>query len=171
MWRTCCSRARLFANGNSRFAPRSAPGGCVVRQLLTESLAIAAIGGAAGVLTAVWASRLLRAALPAELIGAADIRVDLHVLAFAVTAIVLAAVLAGVFPAVGATRTKLHGALMERRAAGTLRARRRALGALVVAEFALALVLAIGAGLMIRTFANLSTENPGFNGECPGARR
>ena len=136
----------------------------VVRQLLTESLAIAAIGGAAGVLTAVWASHLLRAALPAELIGAADIRVDLRVLAFAVTAVVVAAVLAGVFPAVGATRTKLHGALLDRGAAGTLRARRRALGALVVAEFALALVLAIGAGLMIRTFANLSTENPGFNG-------
>ena len=134
----------------------------VARQLLTESLAIAAIGGAAGILTAVWCSTLLRAALPADLIGAADIRVDLRVLAFAVSAVGLAALLAGLFPAVGASRTNLHGALLDRGAAGTLRTRRRALGALVVAEFALALVLVIGAGLMIRTFANLSTENPGF---------
>jgi putative ABC transport system permease protein len=134
----------------------------VARQLLTESLAIAGIGGALGILTAVWGSGMLRAALPAELLGAADIRVDLRVLAFAGAAVLLAAVLAGLFPAVGATRTNLHAALLDRGAAGAQRARRRALSALVVAEFALALVLAVGAGLMIRTFANLSAEDPGF---------
>ena len=135
----------------------------VARQLLTESLAVAVIGGVTGVVTAAWASSLLRAALPTELIGAADIRVDLRVLAFAVAAVVVAAVLAGIFPAVGATRTQLHGALLDRGASGTSRTRRRALGVLVVTEFALALVLAIGAGLMIRTFANLSAESPGFD--------
>jgi predicted permease len=134
----------------------------VARQLLTESLAVAAIGGAAGVLTAVWCSGLLRTALPADLIGAANIRVDLRVLTFAVTAVGLAALLAGLFPAVGTSRTNLHRTLLDRGAAGTLRRQRRVLGALVVTEFALALVLVIGAGLMIRTFENLSTENPGF---------
>jgi predicted permease len=116
-----------------------------------------------GVVTAAWGSSLLRTALPTELIGAANIRVDLRVLAFAAAAVVVATVLAGIVPAVGATRTQLHGALLDRGAAGTSRTRRRALGVLVVTEFALALVLAIGAGLMIRTFANLSTESPGFD--------
>lgn len=134
----------------------------IARQLLTESLAIAAVGGALGVLAAVWGSGLLRTALPTALVGAADIGVDLRVLVFAAAAVVLAAVLAGVFPAVGATRASLHAALLDRGGAGAQRARRRALGALVVVEFALALVLAIGAGLMIRTFANLSAEDPGF---------
>jgi predicted permease len=134
----------------------------VTRQLLTESLAIATIGGAAGVLAAVWGSDLLRAALPAELLGAANVRVDWRVLAFAGAAVLLAAVLAGLFPVFGTTRTNLHAALMDRGGAGAQRARRRALGALVVAEFALALVLAVGAGLMIRTFVNLRAEDPGF---------
>ncbi|HEU4617453.1 MAG TPA: ABC transporter permease, partial [Gammaproteobacteria bacterium] len=136
----------------------------IARQLLTESLAIAAIGGAAGILTAVWGSGLLRAALPADLIGAADIRVDVRVLAFAAFAVLLAAVLAGLFPAFGATRANLHAALLDRSTAGARHARRRVLGTLVVAEFALALVLAVGAGLMIRTFANLCGVDPGFAG-------
>ena len=137
--------------------------GRVVRQLLTESLLIAALGGVLGILAALWGADAFRAALPAGLVGADDVRVDLSVLAFAGAAVVLAAVLAGVFPAFGATRSNLHAALLDRGAAGGQRARRRALGALVVAEFALALVLTVGAGLMIRTFANLSTENPGFS--------
>ena len=97
----------------------------------------------------------------AELVGAADVRVDLRVLAFAGAAVLLAAALAGVFPAVGAVRGNMHATLIDRGAGGQ-RGRRRALGALVAVEFALALVLAVGAGLMIRTFANLSAEDPGF---------
>ena len=134
----------------------------IARQFLTESLAIAAVGGALGIFAAVWGSGLLRAALPAQLLGAADIRVDVRVLAFTGAAVLLAAVLAGVFPAVSATGTNPNEALMSRGAAGAQRARRRALGTLVVAEFALALVLTVGAGLMIRSFANLSAEDPGF---------
>jgi predicted permease len=139
--------------------------GRVARQLLTESLLIAALGGALGILAAVWGADAFRAALPAGLVGADEIRIDPSVLAFAGAAVVLAAVLAGLFPAFGATRANLHAALLDRGAAGARRARRRALGGLVVAEFALALVLTVGAGLMIRTFANLSTEDPGFSGD------
>ncbi len=137
----------------------------VVRQLLTESLLIAAVGGAIGVVATLWGADAFRAALPAGLVGANEIRVDLSVLAFAGAAVVLAAVLAGLLPAFGATRSNLHAALVDRSAAAAQRVRRRALGALVVAEFALALVLTVGAGLMIRTFANLITEDPGFSGD------
>ncbi|HEX5046411.1 MAG TPA: ABC transporter permease [Gammaproteobacteria bacterium] len=133
----------------------------VARQLLTESLTIAAIGGGIGLLAATWGTGVLRSALPGNLVGTADIRIDLRVLAFACGAVLLATVLAGLFPATGAARGNLHATLIDRGAGGQ-RGRRRALGALVAAEFALALVLAVGAGLMIRTFANLSAENPGF---------
>jgi predicted permease len=137
--------------------------GRVARQLLTESLLIAAVGGVLGVLAALWGADAFRAALPAELVGVDDIGVDLRALAFAGAAAVLTALLAGVFPAFAAARTNLHTALIDRGAGGAQRARRRALGALVVAEFALALVLTVGAGLMIRSFANLSNEDPGFS--------
>ena len=69
--------------------------------------------------------------------GAADIRIDLRVLAFAGAAVLLAAVLAGLFPAVVAARGNLHGALIERGAGGAQRGRRRALGALVAAAYGL----------------------------------
>jgi putative ABC transport system permease protein len=137
--------------------------GRVARQLLTESLLIAAVGGALGILAAFWGASAFRAALPAGLVGVADVGLDLRVLAFAGAAVVLAALLAGLLPAFGTARANLHAALLDRSAGGKPRARRRALGTLVVAEFALALVLTVGAGLMIRSFANLSSENPGFS--------
>jgi predicted permease len=139
--------------------------GRVARQLLTESLLVAAVGGVLGVLAAVWGASAFRAALPAGLVGVDDVGIDLRVLAFAGAAVVFAALLAGLFPALGAPRANLHAALLDRGAGGARRARRRTLGALVVAEFALALVLTVGAGLMIRSFENLSNENPGFSGD------
>jgi putative ABC transport system permease protein len=114
-------------------------------------------------LAALWGADAFRAVLPAELVGVDDVGIDLRVLAFAGAAVVLAALLAGLFPAFGAARTNLHAALLDRAAGGAQRGRRRTLGALVVAEFALALVLTVGAGLMIRSFANLSGEDPGFS--------
>ncbi|HZF31868.1 MAG TPA: FtsX-like permease family protein, partial [Gammaproteobacteria bacterium] len=96
-----------------------------------------------------------------DLLGAADVRVDARVFAFAGAVMLFAAALAGIFPALGATRGNLHATLIDR-GAGAQRGRRRALGALVAVEFALALVLSVGAGLMIRTFANLMAEDPGF---------
>jgi putative ABC transport system permease protein len=116
-------------------------------------------------LAALWGADAFRAALPAGLVGVADVGLDLRVLAFAGATVVIATLLAGLFPAFGAARENLHAALLDRSTGGAQRARRRALGALVVAEFALALVLTVGAGLMIRSFANLSNEDPGFSGD------
>ncbi len=168
----CANVANLLltraASRERELAIRTALGagrGRVARQLLTESLLVAAFGGALGILAALWGADAFRAALPAGLVGVADVGLDLRVLAFAGATVVIATLLAGLFPAFGAARENLHAALLDRSTGGAQRARRRALGALVVAEFALALVLTVGAGLMIRSFANLSNEDPGFSGD------
>jgi putative ABC transport system permease protein len=134
------------------------------RQLLTESVLLAVLGGALGLFLAYWGLHLLLALAPPDLPRAQDIFLDRWALGFTVLASLLTGILFGLAPAFQCTRVDLNNSLKEsvgRATAGTARARLRS--ALAVAEIALSLVLLAGAALLIETFANLVTTNPGFD--------
>jgi putative ABC transport system permease protein len=134
----------------------------IVRQLLTESVMLAVIGGGAGLLLAIWAVRWI-VSLSADTIPRVhEISMDPRVAAFTLLVSVLTGLLFGLAPALQVSRPDLTDALKEsgRSTAGLRRNRLRS--ALVVTEVALSLVLLVGAGLMIRSFAKLSQVDPGF---------
>ena len=138
----------------------------LVQQMLTESLVIAAAGGAAGVLLAVWSLSALRAVLPARfaaLPGIDHLGVDLRVLAAAVTVSLVTGLIFGVLPALAASDQRLGISLNEESRGGTggVRARRLRSG-LVVAELSLSLILLTGASLLVVSFNNLVNVSPGF---------
>jgi putative ABC transport system permease protein len=164
----------LLARGAGRaaeFAVRKALGaghGRLVRQLLTESLLIALAGGALGILFAWWGNRGLIALAPPFLFkmapGLANATVNLRVLAFAISAAVGTTLLFGLAPAIQALKLRDAEALKES-SRGALQSPQSRIfrGTLVVCEIALAMVLLVGAGLMIRTLANVSHVNLGIN--------
>src|SRR6266508_1434446 len=135
----------------------------VVRQLLTESLLLAISGGAAGLLLAWRGVDLLLAIAPDNLPRAYDIRLDIRVASFTLLVSLLTGVVFGLLPALQASKINPGATLKEggRDAAGLLRRRLR--GFLVASEVALAFVLLIGAGLLIRSFARLTEVNPGLD--------
>jgi predicted permease len=135
----------------------------VVRQLLTESLLLAISGGAAGLLLAWRLVELLLAIAPDNLPRAQDIRLDTRVAGFTLAVSLLTGIVFGLLPALQASKINFGEALKGggRDAAGLLRRRLR--GFLVVGEVALAFVLLIGAGLLIRSFARLTEVDPGFD--------
>jgi predicted permease len=134
----------------------------IVRQFLTESVLLALAGGVLGSLTALWGTRAALAALPTVLLPrAGEIRVDERVLLFTIVASVLAGVLFGLVPALKASRLDQHAGLRERGRSGG--AHHRTQGMFVVIEIALALVLLVGAGLMIRSLVRVLSMDPGFN--------
>jgi len=143
----------------------------LVRQLLTESLLLSVVGGAAGLLAAKWGVQLLVAMSPAEIArineGSPSSLLDGRVLGFTCLVVLLTGLLAGVFPALQASKIDLNETLKAQSTAGSARSRRggslRALPALMIAEFALALVLLVGAGLMIKSFLRLMAVPKGFN--------
>jgi putative ABC transport system permease protein len=138
----------------------------VTRQLLIESLLLAVVGGAAGLLLAVWGVELLKPAMPGWLTlrGKEMLGFDWYVLAFTTAAAIVTGLVFGLVPALQATRVDVNHALKEGagKGAGTA-SRNRLRGALVVAEVALSLVLLVGAGLLIRTFTTLRGVEPGFD--------
>src|SRR5438067_8461242 len=149
----------LLARGAARqreLAIRAALGsgrGRILRQLLTEALLLALAGGVLGVLLAAWGLDALVALAPKSIPRLDEVHLNGPVLAFALGISVAAGVIAGLVPAIHASRADLVEALKNGAAGATSRGRARA--TLVVAEVALALVLVIGAGLMIRTLARL----------------
>ena len=134
----------------------------VIRQLLTESLLLAMIGGALGLALAKFGTALALAAVPRTLPRTEDIGLDPRVLLFTLAISALAGVVFGLAPAWKASRSSLGGTLSEsgRAVAGS---RRGIQSVFVVGEMAMALVLLVGAGLMIRTLAHLWSLSPGFN--------
>ncbi len=154
------SRAREFAIRGALGASKAR----VMRQLLTESVLLSLAGGALGLLLAEWGTQAALKVVPAALPRAADIRLDARVLFFTVIISLLSGILFGLAPAWKLLRSNLHETLKEggRSAGGT---RHRTQQTFVVAEMALALVLLIGAGLMIRTLAALWKVDPGFHPE------
>jgi len=135
----------------------------VAWELLSESLALALVGGAGGLLLA-WAGiRALVAIAPEGLPRTQDIGIDGAVLAFTFAITLLAGVLFGLLPVLKFTKPQLASALKEGgRASSDGRARHRARHTLVVAEIALAVVLLVGSGLMLRTFQAMRRVDPGF---------
>jgi putative ABC transport system permease protein len=166
---TCTNVANLLlARSVSRsreFAVRSALGASharVVRQLLTESALLAGCGGALGLLLAFWGTKAVLDALPAALPRANEVALDTRVLLFTLGVSLLAGILFGLAPALKTSRVNLQEVLKES-GRGSSGARHRLQGVFVVAEVAMALVLLIGAGLMVRSLAALWRVNPGFN--------
>ena len=136
----------------------------VISQVLTESLLLSFAGAAGGLLLATWGIRALVAFSPADLPRVELIRIDGHVLLFVLAATLATAFLFGLIPAVRSTSGNLSGELKEGgRGDSDGVEHSRVRGFLVASEFALAFVLLIGAGLMIRSFVALQALNPGFD--------
>jgi putative ABC transport system permease protein len=159
----------LLARGAARqkeLAIRSSIGatrGRLLRQLLVEQITLALVSAAAGVLVAAWLLRVMLAMVPDALPAHADVRLDATVLTFAVALAIATPLLFGLLPALQASRPDLR-ALMSaggRSAQGVPAQRTRTV--LVVAEIALAMMLLVGAGLLIRSFTRLAGESPGFD--------
>jgi predicted permease len=134
----------------------------MVRQLLTESLALALVGGAIGLILAKWGTTAAIAAVPTTVPRAEEIGIDVRVLLFTLGVSALAGILFGLVPALRTCRTKIGETLKDtgRTIAGY---RSRTQSALVIGEVAMALVLLIGAGLMLRTLMQLWGVDPGFD--------
>jgi len=167
----CANVANLLlaraAARSSEFAIRAALGASrrqLVRQLLTESLVLSALGGVFGLLLAVWGVPFLTGISAASIPRVESIGINLRVLGFtAIVSLVTGAVF-GLAPALRSSGKQLTDALREGRRGSTGSIlHQRLLSALVVSEVAIAMVLLVVAGLMIRSFLSISSVAPGFN--------
>jgi predicted permease len=136
----------------------------IARQLLTESVFLALIGGGIGVALAVWGANVLLAASPENLLELRSIPIDWRVLAFAAGATLLAGLLFGFLPSYLSAHSGISETLKEGgRGSSAGKQRRAARGAFVVAQMCFALVLLVGSGLLIRSFIRLVGVDPGFD--------
>jgi len=133
-----------------------------MRQLLTESILLASFGGALGLLLAFWGTKAVVNWIPAALPRSSEVSLDAHVLLFTVAISLFAGIIFGLSPALRMTRVSLVEVLKESGRSGS-GARHRLHGVFVACEVAIALVLLVGAGLMVRTLAALWRVDPGFN--------
>jgi predicted permease len=154
------SRVREFAIRSALGAGRRR----LICQLLTESFVLAALGALLGLAVAYGSVRAILALSPDVLPRMEEITVDGRVLAFTTLIAIVTGILFGLFPALRSSGSPAGQSLKEGgRTATSGRSARRVRGALVVAEFSLALVVLIGAGLLIRTLSRLQSVDPGFN--------
>jgi putative ABC transport system permease protein len=136
----------------------------MLRQLLTESVLLALLGGIAGVLLAIWGLDLLRVIGGHTVPRLREVNLDLSVLAMTFGVSVLTGILFGIVPALASAKPELTEALNEGGRGSTAGAHRSRLrNSLIVAETVLALVLLIGAGLLVKSFVRLQNVSPGFN--------
>ena len=158
--------ARATARGHE-IAVRAALGagrGRIVRQLLTESLLIAFAGGVLGVLLAFWGTRALLALAPTNLPRLSGVQLDLRILLLSLGVSLVCGVIFGLVPALTASKTNLVTSLKESERTDSPSATRQWLRrSFVVSEVAIALVLLISAGLLVRSFAKLLDVQPGFD--------
>jgi putative ABC transport system permease protein len=167
----CANVANLLlsraAERRPEIAVRAALGanrGRLIGQVLTESLVLALLGGVVGFLLALATVRLLTVVQPPEMSALPPVDLDGRVLGFTLLISLLTGLLSGLFPALGATRASFHqkGGLRQGVRSSEGREGRRSQDALVVAEVALALVLLICAGLMLKSFERLNRVSLGF---------
>jgi putative ABC transport system permease protein len=138
----------------------------LLRQLLAESVVLAAAGGALGLVVAYWSMDVLRVLLPADLPRAADIRIDGGVIAFALGISAATGLLFGLLPAWRASRLNVNEALrMASRSYSAGGRAHRTQAALVISEVCLSLVLVAGAGLLANSFLRLRSVDPGFRSD------
>jgi putative ABC transport system permease protein len=137
--------------------------GRIVRQLLTESFLLGVLGSVAGLLLSSWMLDALLALAPTDTVRLEDIRIDSAVLAFGVALAVTTSVIFGLVPAFHSARGDVAATIKEGgKGSGAPRAGVGVRSSFVVAELALALVLLVGAGLFMRTLANIRGVDPGF---------
>ncbi|HLY17823.1 MAG TPA: ABC transporter permease [Bryobacteraceae bacterium] len=171
VWLIACVNVAnlLLARAASRakeMALRAALGAArwrLIRQLLAESLLLAIAGGVAGVLLAWWSTAALTSLAPREVPRIHEIRMDVPVLLFALAVSLATALLFGLLPAWRASHSDPAGALQDLGKATAGRARRGLRDVLVMGELALAFVLAVGAGLLGKSFLRLMNVDPGFD--------
>jgi putative ABC transport system permease protein len=140
----------------------------LVRQFVTESLVLAAVGGSLGVILAVWGVEILVSVLPAglDLPRASEIDVDLRILAFAFLVTILTSILCGFVPALISAHSAPQSAVrMAARGSSAGSRSNRLRSTLIISEVALAVILLAGAGLLGRSFWELTHVNPGFQTE------
>lgn len=136
----------------------------IVSQLLAESILLAFLGGTFGLLLAVWGTDLLIAISPADTPRLSEIKMDRSVLGFTILVSLLPGIVFGLLPALRLSRTDITHGLKEGGRSGMSDASSsRVRNSLVVSEVALALVLLIGAGLLLKSFVRLREINPGLN--------
>ncbi|MGC1417213.1 MAG: ABC transporter permease [Candidatus Acidiferrum sp.] len=165
----CVNVANLMvarASARTReFAIRTALGASqarLLRQLLTESILLSLTGGVLGLLLAAWGTKAALHQLPVSLPRASEVTLDARVLIFTLVLSLACGIFFGLAPALKSGRANLHDTLKEGGRGGS-GSRHRAQGIFVVVEMALALVLLIAAGLMIRSLSALWNVNPGFD--------
>ncbi len=169
----CANVANLMlaraASRQSEFSIRTALGAGrwrIVRQLLTESVLLSILGGALGLLIALWGVDALVALSPPNMLGTEKIGLSMPVLAFTFVISLLTGVVFGLVPALEATRLNLNETLKETGKSNmSSRRSRRMSSVFVVAQVGLALVLLIGSTLMIKSFLRLQAVDPGFKTE------
>jgi len=164
----CVNVANLLlarASGRAKeIALRAALGagrGRLIRQLLTESLLLAMAGGVAGIALGFAGARAFTRFAPAEIPRVHEVRVDLTVLLISLGASLLTGILFGLAPALRASKVDLNEAIKGM--GKSIEGRSRVRGALAAAEFALAFVLVVGAGLLAKSFIRLMNVNPGYD--------
>jgi len=160
-----------MAGRHNEFAVRNALGGSrwrVVRQLLTESILLSAAGAVLGLFVAQWAIWMILDHMPADvarfIAGWKTIRLDANAFIFTMIAVVLSGIFSGIAPALLASRSNLSGNLRESGRGTTIsRIRGRLRSVLVVADISLALVLLVGAGLLVKNFQGLLDVNESYS--------
>jgi putative ABC transport system permease protein len=145
-------------------AAMGASGGRIIRQMLTESLLLAFVGGIAGLTTAVITLKAVLRFVPANLPRLGEVNIDWRVLGFALLISLATGLLFGLAPAIHSSKAGLASTMREgSRGSGYSAKAGRVRDALIVAQLALAVVLMIGAGLLLQTLRDLLQQNPGFN--------
>jgi putative ABC transport system permease protein len=141
----------------------------IMRQLMTESVMLAILGGAAGILLALWGTDTLKAAMPGDtvryIIGWRNISVNFAVLGYTLGLSILVGILFGFAPALQASKPDLNETLKEGGGKTTASGQHRLRSILVIAEVALSLLLLVGAGLMMKSFWQILKANPGFSAD------